>query len=417
MLNKNNKFFKDLVEKTADIVIKLDQNCRLLYINQVDEKKFGTNPHQCIGKKALSFIHEDDRRNTLEKFTGWLCNKPVTANIENRIINTTGKALYFLWSVYLYYDPSGNFSGIAATGKDISPINNKIKQLRKKEKIWYKLFMNSPTWLMLATLEEGKIIDINDACCKDMGYTKKEIIGRTSLDVGLWPDERTRKRHLSLIRRKNKVDKLPVNFLMRDGKLRNFLWSATIIEIENEKCFLSVLVDVSELKKTEKKLDKINKELHHRSNKLSEMNVALKVLLNQRDEDKKQIKSNVWHNIKKMIQPPLKNLKTTNLDPLQHAHIDVVINRLDEITSGIGEKMGYNNYALSSRELEIAGHIIVGKANKEIAEILCISVHSVESHRSSIRKKIGILGRRTNLRTHLLSLTDHVDNKSSDITK
>lgn len=417
MLNKNNEFFKDLVEKTADIVIRLDHKGRLLYLSPLDEKKFGVKPLQCIGKKALSFVHKDDRRNTLEKFTDWLCNKPVTANIENRIITATGRALNFIWSVCLYYDPSGYFSGIAATGKDITPINNKMKKLQKKEKIWSRLFMDSPTWMLLVTLEEGKFIDVNDAGCKDMGYTKKDIIGRTSTEIGLWPDKKERNHYLSLIKKRNRLDKLPVKFKMRDGKIRDYLWSTTVIEMEREKCLLSVLVDVSKLKKTEKKLDKINKKLQQRSNKLSEVNVALKVLLNQRDEDKKQIESNVWHNIKKMIQPHLKNLKVTDLNPLQHAHLDVVINRLDEITSSIGEKMGHNNYALSFRELEVAGHIIVGKANKEIAEILCISVHSVESHRFSIRKKIGILGSRTNLRTHLLSLSDHVDNKGLDITK
>ncbi|WP_169432964.1 PAS domain S-box protein [Desulfotignum balticum] len=292
-------------------------------------------------------------------------------------------------------------------------INNGIKQLQKKEKMWNKLFMASPTWIVLITLEDGKFIDINDAGCRDMGYAKEDIVGRTSVEIGLWHDEDERNHYLALIKKNGAIDKMPVKLTMRDGVLRDYLWSSTIITVKGEKCLLSVLVDVFELKKTEIELDKTNKVLNRRSNKLSEMNVALKVLLNQRDEDKEQLEAKVWHNIKKMIQPHLRNLKATDLNPLQHAHLDVVINRLDEITSGIGEKMGPNAYALSSRELEVAGHIIVGKANKEIAEILCISVHSVESHRFSIRKKLGILGKRSNLRTHLLNLSRHIGHKKS----
>ena len=45
-----------------------------------------------------------------------------------------------------------------------------------------------------------------------------------------------------------------------------------------------------------------------------------------------------------------------------------------------------------------------GKSNKEIAEILHISVRSVESHRRWIRRKLGLRGKAVNLRTFLLSL-------------
>ena len=57
-------------------------------------------------------------------------------------------------------------------------------------------------------------------------------------------------------------------------------------------------------------------------------------------------------------------LNIPGLNPIQQAHLGVVIDRLDEITSSIGEKLGINNYALSSREIEVALHIIEGKANK-----------------------------------------------------
>ena len=98
----------------------------------------------------------------------------------------------------------------------------------------------------------------------------------------------------------------------------------------------------------------------------------------------------------------------TRLSPTQHAHLDVIMDRLDEIASDIGERLGNDVYGLSAREMEVAGHIIAGKTNKDIAKILHISVHSVESHRFSIRKKLSLTGSRANLRTHLLNLSKHV---------
>ncbi len=280
--------------------------------------------------------------------------------------------------------------------------------LRKKEEMWNKLFSASPTWIILVTLREGAFLDFNNAFCSDTGYYKEEVLGRTSNEIGIWSDPEGRSRALSLIKEKGGLDKLPIKLRMKNGEVRNFLWSNSIIDVENQKCLINVLVDVTTLKRTETQLADANKELEKRSAKLLELNTALKVLLNQRAEDKKELESKVWHNIKNMIQPHLNNLIMTRLSPTQHAHLDVIMDRLDEIASDIGERLGNDVYGLSAREMEVAGHIIAGKTNKDIAKILHISVHSVESHRFSIRKKLSLTGSRANLRTHLLNLSKHV---------
>ncbi|MGD9732253.1 MAG: response regulator transcription factor [Desulfamplus sp.] len=204
---------------------------------------------------------------------------------------------------------------------------------------------------------------------------------------------------------------------MKNGELRNFLWSSAIIEMQGKRCLINILVDISNLKKIENQLAETNRALQEQSSKLLEMNSALKVLLNQREEERKELETRVWHNIKRMIQPHLNNLRMTNLTTTQQAHLDVVFDRLDDIASGIGERLGYGVYSLSGREMEVAGHIIAGRSNKDIAEILNISVHSIESHRFAIRKKLGILGNRTNLRNHLLSLSKYAEDKNSFLTK
>ena len=417
MTSINLNFFKNLVETTGDLVTRIDHKGRLRYVSPSIEHVFGVKSSLCIGRKALSFVDRIDRRNSLEAFVGWIANRSRNASIENRIVSIKGETRHIIWAIHLDFDNRNALLGINTIGRDITKLKTVEKQLRRREEMWNTLFMSSPTWIILATLEEGKFLDFNHAFCDDTGYRKEEVVGRTTLEIGLWPNPEDRDRALDLIKKKGAIDKLPTVLRMRNGELRDFLWSTVIIEVRGQECLLSVLVDVSNLKKTEKQLAKTNKELKKRSSRLSEMNTALKVLLNQREEDKKDLESRVWHNIKKMIKPHLDNLLMTRLTPMQHAHLDVVNDRLDEIASSIGEKLGYAIYSLSTRELEVVGHIIAGKANKDIAEVLHISVHSVESHRFSIRKKLGIQGKRSNLRTHLLNLSQHVDNSDADLMK
>ena len=59
----------------------------------------------------------------------------------------------------------------------------------------------------------------------------------------------------------------------------------------------------------------------------------------------------------------------------------------------------------SGREIQIANLVKEGKTNKEIAEMLNLSVRSVEFHRDNIRKKMKLDHRKANLRVYLLSLS------------
>lgn len=59
---------------------------------------------------------------------------------------------------------------------------------------------------------------------------------------------------------------------------------------------------------------------------------------------------------------------------------------LPEVDIGCAEKMA----TLSERQREVLRLLIDGKQNSEIADMLCISIKTVEFHRAGIRKKLGV---------------------------
>lgn len=396
--------FRELVESTNDLVISLDSAGRFRYASPSIEKALGIEPAECIGAAAISLVHQDDQKRTLKNYRNWIRYQYASALLETRVIGANGEIRHFMWTVTLNYAEDGSVSVVNAIGRDATTIKRTEEKLRRNEEMWNKLFMASPTWIVLVTLDDGIIMDLNDPFCHDTGYRKEEVIGRTTKEIGLWPDPDDRDEILKIIKKTGSLDRLPLVLRMKNGDLRDFLWSTVVIEVRGRQCLLSVLVDVSELRKTEKELAEANMEIRERSNDLAEMNAALKVLLKQREEDKAELESRVMHNIKNMIQPHLRNLQTTGLNNTQLAHLDVAISRMSDIASRLGESLGRRTYGLTARELEITGHIIEGKTNKDIAEILNISVHSVESHRFSIRKKLGLLGKKINLRSHLMGI-------------
>ena len=145
------------------------------------------------------------------------------------------------------------------------------------------------------------------------------------------------------------------------------------------------------------------KELEAKSRDLEEMNTALKVLLNQRELDRKEIEERVLSNVKKLILPVLYRLKHCGLNEDARAFLDVLETNVNEVISPFLK--GLDAYQLTPRELEIITLVREGRTAKEIARLLNVCKGAVDVYRHRIRKKLGITTVKTNLRSHILSLS------------
>ncbi|MDJ0884861.1 MAG: PAS domain S-box protein, partial [Desulfobacterales bacterium] len=98
---------------------------------------------------------------------------------------------------------------------------------------------------------EGRYIDVNEAFVAATGYTREEVIGRNSTECGLWPNPDARKAIGRRLQDHGRLDRHPCRFRMKDGSLRDFLWSAEVIDWGGESCALSVLIDTTEIHRAE----------------------------------------------------------------------------------------------------------------------------------------------------------------------
>jgi len=173
-----------------------------------------------------------------------------------------------------------------------------------------------------------------------------------------------------------------------------------------------MLVDISERKKAEDELVKYREELEQlvaertqelrdKTQTLEEVNIALKVLLQHREEDKKDLEDRFVMNVKNLILPYAEKLKRTHLDERQLAYLGVMETNLTDITSSLIKKMHHFNF--TPTEIEVASLIKEGKSTKEITSVMGIAKSSVDTHRNNIRKKLGIRMEKVNLRSHLQS--------------
>ncbi len=159
-----------------------------------------------------------------------------------------------------------------------------------------------------------------------------------------------------------------------------------------------------ELVKANEALHEGERKLRIYSKELEESNTALKVLLKQREQDQKEFENNILSNMKYLVFPYIEKLKKNKSMSEELVYLNIIESNIKEIISPFSSKLSFLYLNLTPREIMMANLIKDGKQDKDIMEILNISLETVKSHRQNIRKKLDIYGKRTNLRTKLLSL-------------
>jgi PAS domain S-box-containing protein len=165
-----------------------------------------------------------------------------------------------------------------------------------------------------------------------------------------------------------------------------------------------LLIDVTETQNVKFKLKKSVTSLKNHAKKQKELNSALNVLLRKRERDKRELEQGIILNIKEMVAPYLRKLRKSRLGDDQQLLLKLIDSNLKEITSQLTMKLSIPQLGLSPTEIKVANYVKRGKSSKDIAALLGVSFKTIKNQRNSIRKKLGITGKKINLRTYLLAL-------------
>jgi len=247
---------------------------------------------------------------------------------------------------------------------------------------------------------EGKILKVNRAAFASLGYTPEELIGMNVRDLEAegWSGKTTR--HIKKVMETGSGS-FETKHRHKDGRLVDFEVSINSVKMGEETFVFSFLRDITERKKQEQALKAREKELQSRNRTLKEMNTALRVLLKAREEDRRELEDKVTANIQKLVSPYVQRLRNASCDARQKAYLDILEANLNDIVSPFSRTLSSEYMKLSPTEVKISNLIKHGHTTKDIADLLNLSIKTVETHRRNIRRKIGICNKKENLRTHL----------------
>ena len=162
--------------------------------------------------------------------------------------------------------------------------------------------------------------------------------------------------------------------------------------------------EVAAREMTQKILLEKSKELEVRAVELHEANIALKVLLKERENERHALEEKVVSNINELTRPHLDKLATGPLSQRQQARLAAIKDSLDDIMSPLSRRLIIDGSHLTPGETQVANFIRQGKTTKQIADLIGTATSTIDFHRRNIRRKLGLANKEINLQAYLQSL-------------
>ncbi len=250
-LKDSEERFKELIELLPEAIFETDENLKLTYVNKRALEISGyTEADFQKGIDGLSILSPESQLRA-QKYLSRRLSGEVLGTIEYDAQKKDGTTYPILFNANSIIK-NGQFSGLRGVILDITERRKAQHDLILSEEKFRKAFLTSPDSIAFNQLANGKFVSINDGCTKILGYSEKEVIGKTALDFKIWANKEERKKLYEELLKNGVAKNLETNFRAKNGDLKIGLMSASVVVLEGEKYILSITRDITKRREAEK---------------------------------------------------------------------------------------------------------------------------------------------------------------------
>jgi PAS domain S-box-containing protein len=410
-LRESERRYRDMLSNVELLSLTLDWGGRVTFCNDYLLRLTGWRREEVLGSNWFELFVPTGQGEELKQAFGELLNDlPAAWHRENEILTRSGERRLIRWNNTVLHSISGDAIGTASIGEDITDRKKAEEEVRFLSQV-----VEQSTDSVICSDASFRINYMNSSAEKLFGWPKEELLGKMPdiLNAEAAADEIQKDIYASVLagnaylgealNRRKDGSTFFCQFLVSplydvDGRLMGCIGSQRDVtdrrkaqdELATHREHLEELV-------RERTLD-----LENKTQILEELNAATRALLRQREEDRKELEERFVSNMKNLILPYAEKMKRTHLDERQLSYLTIMEMHFDEIMSPLMRAMQQRNF--TPTESQVASLIKDGKTTKEIAEILGIATSSIDTHRKSIRKKLGLSNTKVNLESHLRSM-------------
>lgn len=251
-LEEKTKLLDTVVNSTPDGLYLVDRSRRFLYVNQAGLQLLCLEEGDVLGKTGedLGFPPEIMTPHNAGLDSVFANRKMLTGETDY-IHHKDGLRYYTSYIFTPIFGKEGEVEKVLITYRDITELKLAQFALYKSDERFAKAFHGSPIASSIATFPEARLLDVNRSWLQIFGYFREEVLGRTTVELGLWSSLSDRNSTIQQLQKTGAIHDLEIRFCTKSGEVRDGLMNGEIIELNGECCILVMLLDITERKRAE----------------------------------------------------------------------------------------------------------------------------------------------------------------------
>ena len=240
------RFSRIFRNSPAAIIVQALEDRTVLDVNPAFERLYGYTREEFIGGTDAPLWHDPAERKAFQRqmaATGRAINLPLEVRAKD------GRRLHVLLSTEI--EGMGHDRIVVSTITDATAEHQARQAARQSAELFSKAFDFSPIDMAITRVSDGTYLAVNAIEGRLNGYKASELLGRTSVEVGVWRDEAERQKFLESMRTHGRVESLETKMRNKDGSFVDCRMWAVIVEIGGEPCVLSSAVNITDEKRRE----------------------------------------------------------------------------------------------------------------------------------------------------------------------
>jgi PAS domain S-box-containing protein len=139
----------------------------------------------------------------------------------------------------------------------------------ESEDRFFKAFHFNPVGMLISRTDDGRLLDVNQTFCRMMGYEREELIGNTTVGLGLWADSAARVGVIETFRCDGRVRDRLAGCVTRSGETKLLQVSVDGIKLNGVDCFIASVMDVTARMDAEARVNRATEELRRANERLA----------------------------------------------------------------------------------------------------------------------------------------------------
>lgn len=273
-----------LVERLPIIVYlsPFDRIANTTYVSPQIQTILGYSPDEWVADPQFwkTRLHPQDRERVIRIVEqSSISGQP--SDMEYRMIARDGHVVWFHDQTVLVRDERGQPIHWQGLKIDITKRKEAEAQARQSEERFSKAFRASPIAISITRISDGYFTDVNDSFLRILGYSREEVIGRSSMELNIYKNSEARAKLIQHLLEQGEIRDCEISTRTKTGEEIRVLFSSELIELDGEAHALATILDITERKRAETEIRKLNAELEQR---VKERTTELERALRAKDE-------------------------------------------------------------------------------------------------------------------------------------